>query len=68
MSVEAPRKVTPYKPKTPRAWDELYAYSEPTTEAAIAPPKGECKTPNGLVTIKAVKGKSEIVGVKTKME
>ena len=64
--MEAPRIVAPYKPKTYGnvSWDKLHAYSEPTDERVTAPVKGECKTSNVLVVIKAVEGKSEQVGVK----
>jgi hypothetical protein len=64
--VEAPRIVAPYMPNTHviGAWDKLHAYSEPTDERVTAPVKGECKTSNIPVVIKAVEGKSKPVGAK----
>lgn len=64
--MEAPRIVAPYMPNTHviGAWDKLHAYSAPTDERVIAPVKGECKTSNVLVAIKAVEGKSQPGGAK----
>lgn len=56
--VEALRRVTLNKPKAePKVGLTFYAYSEPKDEQVIAPVKGECKTSNILVVIKAVKRK-----------
>lgn len=64
--MEAPRIVAPYMPNTHGigAWDKLHAYSEPTDERVTAPVKGECKTSNVSVDIKAVEGKSKTLGAK----
>jgi hypothetical protein len=56
-AVEALRIVTLICLKPNKRRDKFYAYSEPKDEQVIAPAKGECKTSNILVVIKAVKEK-----------
>lgn len=56
--VEALRIVTLTSPKT-KSGDNVYAYSEPKDEQVIAPVRGERKTSNVWVVIKAVEVKKE---------
>jgi hypothetical protein len=57
-AVEALRIITLNKPKTSKGRIlTFHAYSVPIDEWVIAPAKGERKTSNILVVIKAVKGK-----------